>query len=112
MALGKEELSSLLEVLRKQVRVLEEVVEVYQEALALVPLPTLEEVAEMRQGERALTLEAYLAGVLQRGSVDAANLAYDMRDSIQKSVLRKVEKLRLGEAELNEIAAAVKGLRA
>jgi hypothetical protein len=100
----------LLDLFGSEVVILEEAVEVFRGALALLPLPTLEEVAEMRAGKRPLTTEAYLAGVLQRCMVDLENVVSDIQDSTKKSVLRKVAKLRLSEMEYNEIKAAVKSL--
>jgi hypothetical protein len=84
----------------------ESALELLQEVQALVPAPTLEEIAEMRQGKRPLTREAFLLGLLQRIVVGAENLASDLR-AIDEDTLRNVHELELSAIEFNAMEEAV-----
>jgi hypothetical protein len=83
----------------------ETALELLQEAQALLPAPTVEEIAEMRRKERPLTREAYLLGLLQRIVVGAENLASDLR-IIDEDVLRNVHELDLSALEFNAMEEA------
>lgn len=84
----------------------EAAVETLQSAQRSIPVPTLEEVAEMRRGERPLTPEAYLLGRFHRSLLAAENLASDFGE-IDLELLSKVDELELSGIELNEIEQAV-----
>ena len=77
-----------------------------QEVQALVPAPTLEEIAEMRERKRPLTREAFLLGLLQRVLVGAENLASDLQ-VIDEEILRDVHQLQLSALEFNAMEEAV-----
>ena len=87
-------------------RMFESALELLQEAQASVPAPSLEEVAEIRQGKRPLTREAYLLGLLQRALVGAENLATDLR-ALDEETLRNVHEIELSALELNALKEAV-----
>ncbi len=87
-------------------RMFESALELLQEAQASVPAPTLEEVAEMRQGKRPLTREAYLLGLFQRALVGAENLASDL-GAVDEESLSRVHEIDLSSLELNAIEEAV-----
>lgn len=77
-----------------------------QEAQTLVPAPSLEEVAEMRQGKRPLTREAFLLGLLQRVVLGAENLASDLQ-AVDEEILRDVHEIRLSALEFNAMEEAI-----
>lgn len=77
-----------------------------QEAQTLVPAPSLEEVAEMRQGKRPLTREAFLLGLLQRVVLGAENLASDLQ-AVNEEILRDVHEIRLSALEFNAMEEAI-----
>jgi len=104
-------LPELLKVLRRQIETLDVMVEVYQEGQTLVPVPTPEEVAAIRRGERPLTREAYLIGLYQRAMVAAEDLAADLRTAIEEKTLKKVHKMKLSAIEVNCIEAGAARLR-
>ncbi|HEX3126136.1 MAG TPA: hypothetical protein VH394_02305 [Thermoanaerobaculia bacterium] len=80
--------------------------ELIQEAEALLPTPTLEEIAEMRQKKRPVTQEAYLHGLLQRIAVGAENLASDLR-IVDEDILRNVHEFDLTPLEFNAMEESV-----
>ena len=84
----------------------ETAMEILQEAEALLPAPTLEEIAEMRQKKRPLTREAYLLGLLQRVAVGAENLASDLR-TVDEDILRNVHEFDVTALEFNAMEEAV-----
>jgi hypothetical protein len=88
------------------VRSFDAAVEILQAAQATIPAPTLEEVAEIRQGKRPLTPEAYLLGLFHRSILAAENLASDLR-AVDPETLRNVHELQLSGLELNAIEHAV-----
>lgn len=81
-------------------------VETLQTAQRSIPAPTLEEVGEMRRGERPLTPEAYLLGLFHRSLLSAENLASDFRE-IDLRTLGDVHELELSGIDFNEIEQAV-----
>lgn len=87
-------------------RSLDTILELLQKIQAIVPVPTLEDVAEIRQGERPLTQEAYLHGVLHRSTLAAENLISDLR-ATDLETLSSVHELSLSGIELNAIEQAV-----
>jgi hypothetical protein len=107
----KKVLPELLQVLGRQIEVLERSAEVFQDGQNLVPLPTVEELAAMRRRERPLALEAYLIGLYQRAIIAAEDLASDLRLAIEEDILKGVKNLQLTEAEFNGIAAGLERLR-
>lgn len=74
-------------------------------AQASVPVPSLKEIAEMRQGKRPLTREAFLAGLLQRSLVGAENLASDLQ-AIDEEALSHVHEFELTALEFNAMEEA------
>ena len=80
--------------------------EILQAAQLGIEAPTLEEVAEIREGKRPLTPEAYTLGLLQRAILGVENMASDLR-ALDEKMLRKVHELHLSGAELNAIREAV-----
>ena len=85
---------------------MEEALEILQAAQSSIEAPTLEEVAEIRDGKRPVTPEAYTLGMLQRAILEAENVASDFR-ALDEKTLRKVHELRLSGADLNAIEEAV-----
>lgn len=100
------DLEKVVIVARGLVSLFETAVEPLQTALGVIPAPTLEEVAEMRRGERPLTPEAYLLGVFHRSLLAAENLASDFRE-LDLEALGNVHEMELSQVELNEIERAV-----
>jgi hypothetical protein len=104
--LGTGRMSGVVFAAQELVRMLDAAVEILQAAQATIPAPSLEEVAEMRQGRQPLTPEAYLLGLLHRSILAAENLASDLR-AVDPEMLRSVHELRLSGIELNAIEQAV-----
>lgn len=102
----RRNLEKAVAVTRGLARLFDAAVETLQEAQRSIPAPTLEEVAEMRRGERPLTPEAYLHGRFHRSLLAAENLASDFGE-IDLEMLGKVQELELSGSELNEIEQAV-----
>lgn len=96
----------LIGVAAQVAQMFESALELLQEAQASVPVPTLEEVAEMRQGKRPLTREAYLLGLFQRVLVGTENLASDLW-AVDEETLGRVHEIDLSSLELNAIEEAV-----
>lgn len=106
MASDETLIPALVSATAQVARIIESALELLQEAQASVPAPSLEEVAEMRQGRRPLTREAFLLATLQRAMIDAENLASDLR-GIDEG-LRKVHEVRLTAPEFNALEEAVR----
>lgn len=106
LASGDDDLPELVHTAEQVVRLFETGLEILQAAQATVPAPTLEEVAEIRKGERPLTREAYLLGLFQRAILGAENLASDLR-TVDLETLRNVHELELSGVDLNAIEQAV-----
>jgi len=101
-----EDLPAVVHTAEQVVRMLDAALELLQAAQATIPAPTLEEVAEIRQGKRSLTQDSYLLGLFQRAILGAENLASDLR-AIDLETLRNVHEVQLGIVELNAIEEAV-----
>lgn len=99
-------LPTLVKVAAIATQMFETATELLQEAEALLPVPTLEEIAEMRQKRRPLTREAYLLGLLQRVAVGAENLASDLR-TVDEDVLAGVQDFDVTVLEFNAMEEAV-----
>lgn len=97
---------TLVQVAAVATRMLESATEILQEAEALLPAPSLEEIAAMRRKERPLTREAYLLGLLWRVAIGAENLASDLAN-IDEEVLRNVRDLDVTALEFNAMEEAV-----
>ena len=104
------DLNKVVMVTRGLAQLFDTAVEALQTGLRSIPVPTLEEVAEMRRGERPLTPEAYLLGHFHRSLLAAENLASDFRE-VDLETLGRVHELELSEVELNEIEQAVAARR-
>jgi hypothetical protein len=76
-------LPGLLEMLGRQTAVLEDTAEILQQAQARLSLPSPEEAAEIRNGERPMTKAAYLLARLQRHIVALENVASDLRTDLE-----------------------------
>jgi hypothetical protein len=98
--------SEVVQTAEEVVRLLEEVLEKLQAAQTSIPAPTLQEIAEIRQGKQPLTEQAYLLGLFQRAILAAENVASDLR-AIDLETLRNVHELNLSAVELNAIEQAV-----
>jgi hypothetical protein len=105
--LDRRAAAEIVRVAARLVETFEVAAEVLQEAQDLVPAPLPGEVAEMRQGTRPLTREAFLMGLFQRAMVGAENLASDLRAITEKGALREVHRIELSMLELNAIEEAV-----
>ncbi|HYN22868.1 MAG TPA: hypothetical protein VE078_18045 [Thermoanaerobaculia bacterium] len=105
-----ELLPALLKGLRDQAKALVGAATEFQRAQAMLPVPSREEVAEMRAGKRSLTREAYLIGFCQRTLVRLEDLIDDVRLGCDDSTIGKVHELQLSAAELNAIQSAVEAL--
>lgn len=99
-------LPTLVKVAAIATQMFETATELLQEVEALLPVPTLEEIAEMRQKKRPLTREAYLLGLLQRVAVGAENLASDLR-TVDEDVLVGVQDFDVTALEFNAMEEAV-----
>lgn len=99
-------LPTLVKVAAIATQMFETATELLQEAETLLPVPTLEEIAEMRQKKRPLTREAYLLGLLQRVAVGAENLASDLR-TVDEDVLAGVQDFDVTILEFNAMEEAV-----
>jgi len=104
--LSSEDLLRIVGTAEQVAQMLEAVLEILQTAQSTIPAPTLQAVAEIRQGKRPLTQEAYLLGSLQRVILAAENVASDLQ-AIDLETLRNVHELSLGEVELNAVEQAV-----
>lgn len=105
--LDRRTVAELARVTARLAEMFETATEVLQEAQDLVPAPTLAEVAEMREGKRPLTREAYLLGLFQSAMLGAENLGSDLRAVTRRHGFGKVPRTRLTEVELNAIEEAV-----
>ena len=103
---SSEDLLRIVGTAEQVAQMLEAALEILQAAQSAIPAPTLEEVAEIRQGKRPLTQEAYLIGNLQRAILGAENVVSDLR-AIDLETLRNVHELSLSGLELNAIEQAV-----
>lgn len=101
-----QDFSEVVRAAEEVVQMLEAALEILQAVQSTIPAPTLEEVAEIRQGKRPLTQEAYLLGNLQRAILGAENVVSDLR-AIDPETLRNVHELSLSGVELNAIEQAV-----
>ena len=101
-----EGLPEIVHTAEQLVQMFEAAVEILQAAQTTLPAPTLEEVAEIRQGTRSLTQEAYLLGLFQRAIVGAENLASDLR-GLDLETLRHAHEIGLSMLEINAIEEAV-----
>jgi hypothetical protein len=99
-------LPAVLEILAQQTEALDLEVEVLQSAQALIPLPSLTQVARMRKGTLPLSRFAYLLGRLQRSIVALENVASDLRADLEQG-FEDFESVELVEADYNAIEAAV-----
>lgn len=104
--LDDEALEELVATAEQVVVILESVLEILQAAQASVPAPTLEDLAEIRQGKRLLTREAYLLGLFQLAVVAAENLVSDLR-TVDPETLCSVHEVRLSGVQLNAIEEAI-----
>jgi len=104
--LSSEDLLRIVGTAEQVVQMFESALEILETAQSTIPAPTLEEVAEIRQGKRPMTQEAYLIGNLQRVILGAENVVSDLR-VIDLKTLRSVNKLRLSGLELNALEQAV-----
>ena len=102
----REELPEFVHAADAVVRLFEAGLEILQAAQATIPAPRLEEIAEIREGKRPLTRDAYLLGVFQRAILGAENLASDLR-TIDLETLGNVHELQLSGVDLNAIEQAV-----
>ena len=104
--LSSEDLLRIVGTAEQVVQMFESALEILETAQSTIPAPTLEEVAEIRQGKRPMTQEAYLIGNLQRVILGAENVVSDLR-VIDLKTLRNVNKLNLSGVELNALEQAV-----
>jgi hypothetical protein len=106
MRSSSKDLLRIVGTVEQAVQMFEAALEILQDAQMTIPAPTLEEVAEIRQGKRPLTQEIYLLGSFQRAILAAENVASDLR-AIDLETLRKVHKLHFSGLELNAVEQAV-----
>jgi hypothetical protein len=99
-------LSDLSKPIQEQADVLDRVAQILQEAQLSLPLPTREEIADLRRGG-PLSMEAYLLGVLQRVILSAENAASDLRAGIDPDTLKNINEIRLSVVEINAIETAL-----
>ncbi|HET9228721.1 MAG TPA: hypothetical protein VFR31_18725 [Thermoanaerobaculia bacterium] len=99
-------MKEIVQVAEKVVRIMDEALEILQAAQSSIEAPTLEEVAEIRDGKRSVTPEAYTLGMLQRAILETENVASDFR-ALDEKTLRKIHELKLSGVELNAIEEAV-----
>src|SRR5215212_10238029 len=79
MSASSKDLLRIVGTVEQAVQMFEAALEILQDAQLTIPAPTLEEVAEIRQGKRPLTQETYLLGSFQRAILAAENVASDLR---------------------------------
>ena len=94
----------------EQAEILDRVAQILQEAQLSIPLPSAEEIAELRRGG-PLSKEAYLLGLLQRVILNAENAASDLRIGTDPDTLEKLDRIRLSIVEINAIEAALQERR-
>lgn len=63
-----------------------------EELQAAIAAPSAAELEAMAQGERAVTSEAHLIGVLEASICEVENLQWDLRYGVSKRGLRQLEK--------------------
>ena len=90
----------------EQADVLDRVAQILQEAQLSLPLPSREEIAELRRGG-PLSKEAYLLGLFQRLILSTENAASDLRIGTDPDTLEKLDRIRLSIVEINAIEAAL-----
>ena len=73
----------ILEILTRQAKVLEEMVEVLQQVQVRLPMPSPEEVKEIRSRARPMGRAAYLLARLQGHLVAIENVASDLRTDLE-----------------------------
>jgi hypothetical protein len=96
---------ALVKVAAIATQMLESATEILQQAEALLPAPSLEEIAAMRRKE-PLTRDAFLLGLIQRVVIGAENLASDLRN-VDEETLRNVHELDVTALEFNAMEEAV-----
>ena len=104
--LSSEDLLRIVGTAEQVAQMLEAALEILQTAQSTIPAPTLAEVAQIRQGKRPLTQEAFLLGSLQRVILAVENVTSDLQ-AIDLETLRNVHELLLGDVEFNAIEQAV-----
>jgi hypothetical protein len=62
-----------------------------EQAQAAIPAPSLEELAEMEKGERPVSAEAHLLGVLQAATCELENAEDDLRYAVSTKALSRLE---------------------
>lgn len=73
-----------MDLVSDQAGALEQIAEACQQAqAALRALPTRDDVAAMRQGEKPVTRTAYVLAQLQTASVKAENIASDLKTDLE-----------------------------
>ena len=95
----------LLEILAWQAKVLEETVEVLQQVQARLPIPSPEEVEEIRSRVRPMSRAAYLLARLQGHLVAIENVASDLRTDLEHGF--DPEGVYMVETLFNALASAV-----
>ena len=99
-------LPDLSKQVEEQADVLDRVAQILQEAQLSLPLPSREEIAELRRGG-PLSKEAYLLGLFQRVILSTENAASDLRIGTDPDTLEKLDRIRLSIVEINAIEAAL-----
>ena len=104
------DLEKVVETTQMAARSLDTLVELLEKLQRKLPVPTLEETAEMRQRKRPVTQEAFLHGLLHRSLLALENQASDLK-AVDLEMLRNVDRLEMSAIELKAIEQAVFELR-
>ncbi len=99
-------IENLVEVAAQVAQMFEAALELLQEAQSSLPVPTLEQIAEMRRQRQPLTREAWLLGLTQRVLVGAENLASDLQ-AIDNQIPQDVPTFGLSGLEFNAMEEVV-----
>ena len=94
----------------EQAKVLEQIIQVLQEAQDALPPPDPEDVALLREGG-TLSVAAYLIGLLQRVIVSVENAASDLRTGLDAETLAVLDQMRPCLIEINAIESALQERR-
>ena len=104
--MNRDELQKIVYTTGQVVQMFEAALGILEAAQASISAPALEEVAEILEGKRPLTPQAWLLAVFQRAIVDAENLASDLR-AVDLETLRNVHEIRLSGVEISAIEEAI-----
>ncbi|HYN20017.1 MAG TPA: hypothetical protein VE078_03580 [Thermoanaerobaculia bacterium] len=108
----EEVLSAVLELLGKQIEVLDGAESVFQQAQRMLPLPSARELAEMKRGMRPVSRTVYLLWFLQRGHVALEEIASGLRVEIEDGTSEVPIEGSFSAIQFNTVEQAIRTLKA